>query len=130
MNNYQDGDVISLKNQDVDVVECEECGHLMVNIDADQVSAGDLVTLKREGIYLSNPDTKEQICLHCEYNKPSFGQRLSTWFDDKDDEDDTPFFHSTPTPSSPSTFGGSSSFGGFGGFGGGLFSGGGASRSF
>ena len=122
------GDMIELKNQTVEVVECEECDHLMVNIDADEIQPGDLATLKKAGVRLSNPETEEEICLNCEIpRRPSFMQKVSTWFDSSDD-DDSSFFHSTP--SSPSIFGGSSIGGGFGGFGGGSFSGGGASRSF
>ncbi len=129
MNNYELGDTIELAQEDVEVVACDDCSHLMVNIDADQITRGDLLILKRAGVRLSNPETQEHICLNCEYNKPTFGQKLRDWFDDQNDDDDTPFFVPTPTVSSPS-FGGSSSFGGFGGFGGGVFSGGGASRSF
>lgn len=126
------GDIISLQKQDVEVVECEDCGALMVNIDADQVAQGDLVTLKRKGVRLSNPETKEAICLKCEVvKKKSFRDTLSDWFDSEDDsDDDSSFFHTTPSSPSTPIFGGSSIGGGFGGFGGGIFSGGGASRSF
>lgn len=124
------GDTIELVNQTVEVVDCDECDHLMVNIDADEIRPGDLLTLKRAGLRLSNPETEEEICLNCEYNKPTFGQKLSSWFESSnDDNNDDSFFHSTPSISTPS-FGGSSFGEGFGGFGGGSFSGGGASRSF
>lgn len=125
------GEIITLQKQDVKVVECEDCGHLMVNIDADEIMEGDLKILKRKGVRLSNPETEEPICLNCEFvEKKSFGQKLSEWFEsDDDDDDDSGFFSSTPSSPTP-IFGGSTFGGGFGGFGGGVFSGGGASRSF
>ncbi len=122
------GDVIKLQKQSVKIVECEDCSHLMVNIDADQVEPGDLITLKRLGIRLSNPETVEKICLNCEVPKrQTFRDRLNDWFETKvkdEDDDDSGFF------GSGGIFGGSSSGGGFGGFGGGVFAGGGSSRSF
>ena len=121
------GDIISLQKQEVEVVACKECGALMVNIDADQIEQGDLLTLKRAGVKLSNPETSDPICLKCQ--KPTFKDKLNDWFDDDDDDDDSSFFHSSPSISTP-IFGGSSFGGGFGGFGGGIFSGGGAGRSF
>lgn len=132
------GDVIELQKQDVKVIECEDCGKLMVNIDADEIQPGDLVTLKRKGVRVSNPETKKPICVKCEFEPKTFGQRLSEWFDlEDDDDDDSSFFsmptisptRSTPTRSTP-IFGGSRIGGGFGGFSGGSFSGGGASRGF
>lgn len=132
MSKVKSGDVLALLGQEVKVIKCEDCKHLMVNIDVNDVQPGDLLTLKKAGVRLSNPETTNPLCLNCEYDKPTFGQRLRDWFDTDDDDDDSPFFV-TPqisrTVSTP-TFGGSSSFGGFGGFGGGSFSGGGASRSF
>jgi len=127
----QVGDKIELQKQDVEVIKCEDCGALMVNIDADEIQAGDLKTLKRKGVRISNPETEKPICLKCEFNKVPFGQRLSKWFD-SDDDDDNSFFSppSRTSRRSSSTFGGSSGGGGFGGFGGGGFSGGGASRGF
>jgi uncharacterized membrane protein YgcG len=129
------GDIIELQKQDVEVIECKDCGTLMVNIDADQVAEGDLITLKRKGVRLSNPETKDPICLKCEVEKkPTFRDKINDWFDDDEDDDDSGFFHYTPSPSpsrsSTPIFGGSRSGGGFGGFGGGVFSGGGASRGF
>lgn len=121
------GDTIELKQQEVEVVECEKCGHEMANIDADELYPGDLLTLKRKGVYVSNPETKEDLCIECEFTKPTFGQRLARWFASDDDDDDSSFF---TTLSSGRSFGGSSSSGGFKGFGGGTFSGGGASRGF
>lgn len=112
----KEGDMISLQKQDVKVVKCEECGALMVNIDADEVAQGDLTTLKRKGVRLSNPETEKQVCLKCEYTpKKSFGEKLSEWFDtdtEDEDDDDSSFFHSTPSISTP-IFGGSHSGGGF-----------------
>ena len=124
---------IKLAKQEVAVEKCRECDHLMVNLDADQLAPGDLVTLKHAGIRISNPDTDKAVCLNCEYK--TFGRQVADFFesDKSDDDDDSSFFssdggfgsfggysHSSPTPS----------FGGFGGFGGGSFSGGGASRGF
>ncbi len=123
----QENDNIELKNQTVGVVKCEECDHLMVNIDADQLQPGDLSILKKEGVRISNPETENAVCINCEVK--TFGKRVSDWFESDDDDDDSSFF--SPTPSSGgSLFGGSGGFGGFGGFGGGSFGGGGASRSF
>ena len=118
----QVGDKIELQKQTVEVVDCKNCSHDMVNIDADQMAEGDLVTLKRLNLRLSNPETKDPICLNCEIEKqPTFKERVSSWFESSsDDNDDSSFF-------SGGTFGGSSSGGGFGGFGGGSFSGGGSS---
>src|SRR3972149_677908 len=115
---------IQLKNQIVEINECEECNHKMVNIDADQLQPGDLSILKNEGVRISNPETTKPICVNCEIK--TFGKRLVDWFESDNDDDDSSFFSPTPS-SSGSLFGGSS---GFGGFGGGSFGGGGASRSF
>src|SRR3972149_3090810 len=119
----QEGDTIELQKQDVEVIKCDDCGSLMVNIDADQVQEGDLKTLKRKGVRLSNPETEDHICLKCEVTKrKTLRESLSSWFDDEDDDDDSSFF-STPSISSTPIFGGSKIGGGFGGFGGGSFSG-------
>ena len=120
------GDKIELQKQTVVVVDCKDCGHNMVNIDVDQIAEGDLLTLKRLSLRLSNPETDDPLCLNCEIEKqPTFKERVSSWFESSssDDDNDSSFF-------SGGTFGGSSSGGGFGGFGGGSFSGGGASGSF
>ena len=110
-NSVEVGQKFVLKNQTVDVVKCERdgCDHLMVNLDADQLAPGDLVTLKTLGVRISNPETKNQLCVNCEVK--TFAHKVSSWFDKDDDNDDSSFF-------SGSSFGGSSSFGGFGGFGG------------
>lgn len=118
---------INLKNQEVEVVDCEECGHEMVNIDADQIQQGDLTMLKHFGIRVSNPETEKQICVVCEFEpeeQETFGRKIADFFSDLADSDsDSGFF-------SGGSFGGSSSLGGFRGFGGGSFGGGGASRGF
>lgn len=125
--NAEVGDIITLQRQDVEVVECDECDHLMVNLDEDELRPGDLVILKRKGVRISNPHTEEEICVDCQYHSTAsavagygLGTALSDWFDNDDDDDDSGFFGG-----STGGFGG-----GFGGFGGGSFSGGGASRSF
>jgi len=126
------GDVVQLKNQEQEVVACEQTGVLMLNIDADQLAQGDLTFIKKLGLTISNPDTDRPIALGVDYTEDSFGSRLASFFssddsdDDEessssdDDDDDSSFFSS-------GSFGGSSSFGGFGGGG---FSGGGASAGF
>lgn len=119
------GEVISLKEQSLEIVECKNCKHLMVNIDADHLKSGDLTLLKKEKVRVSNPETDKPICVNCEVL--TFGRKVADWFEKEEDDDDTPFFSS---PSSGGLFGGGSSLGGFGGFGGGGFGGGGASRGF
>lgn len=131
------GDKIQLKNQEVEVIACKDCGKNMVNIDAEQLASGDLAILKKSAVLVSNPETDEPICINCEY-KPSFGHRLAEWFNapttSSSDDDDSSFFHSSGTFLGSSSYGGFSggSSGGssFGGFGGGSFSGGGASGGF
>jgi uncharacterized membrane protein YgcG len=121
-----EGDTIQLANQEVEVIKCNECDHLMVNIDADQLSPGDLTLLKSYRVRISNPTTEDEVCVNCDpVERTSFVEKLGSWFDDDDDDDDSGFF-SSPSSSSSGSFGGGS----FGGFGGGMFSGGGASRSF
>jgi len=120
------GDKIQLTNQEVEVEKCRECENLMVNLDADQLAKGDLTTLKKAGVLISNPSTDKAVCINCEYQ--TLGKKVSDFFasdSSNENDDDSSFFH----PSSGGFLGGSS-FGGFGGFGGGSFGGGGASRSF
>ena len=121
MDKAQEGDVIVLARQEVRVIKCKKCDHLMVNIDADQLALGDLRILKNAGVRVSNPETEQEICSNCEFE--SFGSKLSRWFEDDNDDDDSSFF------GGGGIFGGSMG-GGFGGFGGGGFSGGGAARGF
>lgn len=143
------GDKIQLKNQEVEVVKCKDCDKSMVNIDTDQLAVGDLATLKNAGVTVSNPETTDNVCVHCEY-KPTIGHKLAQYFegafsskeddedkedkdeDDDDDDSDSHFFGSTGFLGGIASggFGGGFSGGGFGGFGGGAFSGGGASASF
>lgn len=126
----ENGQMFELMNQTVKIIKCEneDCEHLMVNLDAEQLVSGDLSLLKSNGLRISNPETDAPLCINCEVQ--TSGHRLAKWFEtDDDDDDDSSFFSSTPS-SSGSLFGGSSGFGGFGGFGGGSFGGGGASRSF
>jgi len=118
------GDVINLQRQNVIVEKCEKCGDLMVNLDADELRPGDLITLKMRGVKISNPETTDLVCVKCEYptkQKETFGEKMSRWFDESDDDNDSSFFGS-------GGFSGGSSSGGFGGFGG--FGGGGVSRGF
>lgn len=128
----QTGDKIQLKNQEVEVEECQKCGDLMVNVDADQLAQGDLTILKRAGVKVSNPETEEPICVTCEYD--TWGSRLSGFFtsggsSDESDSDDSSFFHSSSGSFGGGSYGGGFG-GGFGGFGGGGFGGGGASAGF
>ena len=129
------GDIVSLQgdnNKELPVVECEQTKVPMLNIDADELAPGDLVFIKSIGLTISNPNTDKPVALNVDFVEKSFGHKIKEWFEDKEDNDDTPFFH-TPTHSSAPLFGGGSfgGFGGgFGGFRGGTFGGGGASRSF
>lgn len=126
------GDVVELQNQEQEVVECQETGVLMLNIDADELAQGDLTFIKKLGLTISNPDTEKPVALGVDYEDNTIGAAIlgflaGTLADTDDGDDDSPFF-------SGGSFGGSSSFGGFsgsfGGFGGGSFGGGGASGSF
>jgi uncharacterized membrane protein YgcG len=126
------GDKIQLANQEVEVVACEKCSKPMVNLDADNLSKGDLTTLKKAGVTVSNPETKENVCVHCEY-QPTIGHKIAQFFESKDDDDDDSHLFGSSGGFlgglSSGGFGGGFS-GGFGGFGGGGFAGGGASASF
>lgn len=119
------GEKLKLKNQEVEAVKCEKCESMMANIDADQLAEGDLVLMRKVGLLVSNPETKENICVNCEYQ--TVGHRLREFFrtEPRDDDNDSSFFGG----SSGGFFGGSSG-GGFGGFGGGSFGGAGATRGF
>ena len=109
------GDQIQLANQQVMVEKCKECGEKMVNVDANQLAKGDLVTLKNAGVRISNPETKDPVCLSCHVDKKhKFWQGVNDFFeggsdtsdasDKEDDDDDDSHF-----------FGGGISTGGFGG---------------
>jgi hypothetical protein len=123
------GDTIQLAEQEVEVIECEECGELMVNIDESQLKVGDLKLLKQEGVRVSNPNTEDDVCIDCEIEREDkehdFKRKVSSYYKSSDD-DDSSFHHSSPS-SGGFSFGGG---GGFGGFGGGSFSGGGASGGY
>lgn len=133
---YSVGDKIQLKNQEVEIEECRECKSLMVNLDADQLSPGDLTTLKKAGVVISNAETDKAVCIKCEYK--TFGRKVADFFesnndDDDDDDDDSSFFSGggfIGRASQGGFGGGGLSGGGFGGWGGGGFGGGGASRGF
>lgn len=126
-----EGDTIQLVKQVVKVVKCEKCEELMVNIDQKELQPGDLVNLRMEGVRISNPATKDPICLNCEVDREesehTFKRKVKSFFDENDSDHDDDSHHS-----SDSSFFGGGSFGGggFGGFGGGSFSGGGATGSF
>lgn len=124
------GDVVELQGQTQDVVECEESGVLMLNIDADELRQGDLKFIKQLGLTISNPETEEPIALEVELRKNrSVAAAVAAYLlSSNDDDDDDSSFFSSGGFSGGSSFGGFS--GGFGGFGGGGFSGGGASRGF
>lgn len=126
------GDRIHLTAQVQEVVECQETGVKMLNIDADELSIGDLPFIKKLGLTISNPDTDKPVALGVDYEEKTFGSRIKSWLEDEDDNDDSGFFF-TPAHIPTPIFGGGrlGGFGGgFGGFGGGSFGGGGASRSF
>ena len=113
------GDKIQLANQEVEVIRCEKCDALMVNIDQSQLALGDIDILRAAGVRLSNPATKDPICIKCEIQREEEERinkrKVDSYMDRHDDDDDD------------SSFFGGSSGGGWGGFGGGGFSGGGAS---
>ena len=116
----QIGDIIELQKQDVNVVACETCGALMVNVKPKEIEKGDFLTLKRLGVVLTNPATKDQVCLNCEIKREETEReekkKTSSWFSSPhtNDNDDSSY---------------SGGGGGWGGFGGGVFSGGGATGS-
>ena len=120
------GDIIELQKQDVKVVNCNECGSPMVWTRPSALVSGDLVTLKRLGLKLTNAATFDQVCIDCELEREEKERQKK--------KETSDWFNSTPV-SSPSHHdddsslfsGGSFGGGGFGGFGGGSFSGGGAS---
>jgi len=111
----------------IEIVACDKCSHLMVNIDKDDLKPGDLQKLKQIGVRISNPETEEPVCLSCDID--TWGRKLNSWFEDDDNDDDSGFF-SSGSSGLGGLFGGGSFGGGFGGFGGGSFGGGGASRGF
>jgi uncharacterized membrane protein YgcG len=125
--NSQLGDMIQLKNQEVEVVQCEDCDALMVNIDQKQLAPGDIDILKIAGVRLSNPETEDAICINCEINREesehTFKRKIKNYMDEDDDSSSS--HHSDDSFFGGGSFGGG--LGGFGGFGGGSFSGGGAS---
>ena len=127
------GDTIQLASQEVEVVACEDCDALMVNIDESELEPGDMKTLKQNGVRISNPHTDDAICIKCEIEREDaendFKRKVNDYFEPKseekkDDDDDHLFggFGGNDTG-----FGSGDSFGGFGG---GSFSGGGASGDF
>lgn len=133
------GDVVALNNQRQDVVQCQETGVLMLNIDADELKTGDLAFIKKLGLTISNPDTEKPVALGVDYKENSFGHAVNDYLtreEEEDDDDDSDFFTGAAIGAlGAGLFGGGSSFGGFsgggfGGFSGGGFSGGGASASF
>lgn len=113
------GDIIELQQQDAKVVTCNKCGAKMVWVRPSQLKEGDLVTLKRLGLKMTNAATFDQVCINCELvreeKEHEQKKKVSTWFNDTS---------SSHHDSDGGFFGGG---GGFGGFGGGGFSGGGAS---
>lgn len=140
------GDSVQLQKQVQNVVACQETNVPMLNIDADQLAAGDLVFIKKLGLTISNPSTDKPVALGVDFKPDTWGHRIAEFFkddsseeekddEDEDDDDDSSFF----SPALGGAFlgglgsGGFHSFGGgssFGGFSGGHFSGGGASRGF
>ena len=124
------GDIIQLLKQEVVVIKCEKCNALMVNIDQKELQPGDLVALRMEGVRISNPATKDPVCINCEVDREeaehTFKRKVKNFFDEDDSDHDDDSHHSSDS----GFFGGGSFGGGFGGFGGGSFSGGGATSSF
>jgi uncharacterized membrane protein YgcG len=132
------GDTVELQGQTQDVVECEESGVLMLNIDADEIKKGDLHFIKKLGLTISNPETDEPIALGVELKKKeTVAEKVNRYFEEEEDDDDDDSFFSSSAglfagalSAGLGGFGGGFSGGGFGGFGGGGFSGGGATRGF
>lgn len=128
------GDTVELQGQSLDVVECDESGVLMLNIDADEIKKGDLHFIKKLGLTISNPETDEPIALGVELRKKeTVADRVNSYFTEEEDDDDDDSFFSPSTGAflGSLALGSRGGFsGGFGGFGGGGFSGGGASRGF
>jgi uncharacterized membrane protein YgcG len=103
----------------------------MLNVDLNQLEQGDLSFIKKLGLTISNPDTKEPIAI----GVSTWKEKLADWFDSEDEDDDDDFFFPSSVPSSSGTLFGGASLGGiftggFGGFGGGSFGGGGVTRGF
>ena len=119
------GETIELSKKTFEVIGCKHCKEAMVNIDSDEIGLGDLVKLKFSGVKVSNPETDEAVCIHCDIaKKPSKRKALADWMNSPSNNDSS--WHSSSSPS-PSTS--SFDFGSGGGFGGGSFGGGGASGS-
>ena len=102
----------------------------MVSVRPESLDKGDLVTLRRLGLVMTNPSTLDQVCLDCELKREAVEHeekaKVNTWFNKPNKYDDDDDYK--PSSSSHSDSGSSSGgFGGFGGFGGGSFSGGGSS---
>lgn len=135
-----EGDTVELINQTVPVITTDD-SKLAVNIDPESLAKGDMTYLRKLGLTITNPETSNNLSIHTDHAKESWGEKVHDFFssddteenddsDESDNDDDSDYFHT-----SSGVFGGSSSFGGFGGssfggFGGGGFSGGGASASF
>lgn len=134
------GDTVQLQQGEaIPVVACQETDVPMLNIDADQLLAGDLTFIKSLGLTISNPDTEKPVALGVDYQEGTFGEKVKKFFDSSEDEeedDDDSYLFSPSHRSSSSSSSSGSSFGGFGGgssfggFGGGGFGGGGAARGF
>lgn len=118
------GEQIELSKGTFNIEPCKHCKKPMVNLDSDEIGLGDMVKMKLAGVLISNPETDELVCIHCDIiTRPSKRKALSDWYSSPSNDDSS--WHSSGTFSMPS-FGGSD----FGGFGGGSFGGGGASGGF
>lgn len=65
---------VTLQKQNVKIEPCQRCQSQMVNVDPTQVEQGDLTTLKRLGVRLSNPETKDPICMTCDVEVRQIGR--------------------------------------------------------
>jgi len=108
------GDFIKLARQTVEIVGCERCSHHMVNIDKKELQIGDLSTLKKARVRISDPDTTDPLCLDC--GAETLAGKLIDWWNRpvEDDDDDSSWFTSSGSSSGGSFLGGGS-LGGFGG---------------
>lgn len=115
---------IPLQALDADIIRCQDCNHKMVNLDKKDIYPGDLRVLKRLNIRVSNPETDDPICSHCEAED----SLVSKWYD-SDYDNDSDLFNWSGMLSGRTGNNGFPNFNTWG-FGGGSFSGGGASRKF
>lgn len=85
------GDVVQLRNQEQEVVKCQDSGVLMLNIDPTDVRPGDLPFIKALGLTISNPDTTDPVAIQIDTVKGTLGDKVAMWWN-TDSSDDSEFF--------------------------------------